>query len=598
MRFGKMRLPGVFLLAAVALWALPPAGLAQQEKNKAAIDHLRKTAWDEGQVQVIVGFAVPEIEHLTAVSTRFWGLDETTEIAVERGHADEALTMAIEYASWKILADLQGTDYEVLARYDYIPFIALQVSPNALAVLENSPNVLGIEENRAWKLIEPPQENGEGEKGGGIIDDSRVDPMLDDTATLVGAAAVWAMGYTGAGWYVAVLDTGIRRTHQFFTGKTIIEACRASGRDGNPGNGGDCPNGLASQNGAGSAVHYSNTYSGFDHGTHVAGIATGKYGTLAGMAKGAGIIAVKIFSKFTAADCGGSPCVSAYDVDIIAGLNYIYSLRDTYHIASVNMSLGGGKYPSFCDTANSSMKTAIDLLRAVGIATAIATGNNGYCNYISYPACISTSVAVGSSTKTDGDSPFNNWDPDTQRLYAPGSAIYSSTGDSNSSYASWNGTSMATPHVAGAWALLKQANPGAKVTTVLNALRATGKSISAPCPGSVPIPRIQIDKALVPHPPANLTGSKVLNRSFSQAEYIDVLSWENNSNNAGLTIASYKIYTVQDSVLTLLTEVDADQTTYSRRNAGEGSTQYAVVAVKSGGIESEPALVTVTAPTE
>ena len=66
-----------------------------------------------------------------------------------------------------------------------------------------------------------------------------------------------------------------------------------------------------------------------------------------------------------------------------------------------------------------------------------------------------------------------------------------------------------------------------------------------------------------------------------------------------MTIASYKIYTVSGATYTLLTTVNADQTIqYSRRNAGEGANQYAIVAVKSGGGEGEPALVTVAAVTE
>ena len=86
---------------------------------------------------------------------------------------------------------------------------------------------------------------------------------------------------------------------------------------------------------------------------------------------------MKIFSRFNASDCGGSPCVSAWDSDILAGLNYVYWLRGSYHIASVNMSLGGGSYSSFCDSITTAVKNAIDLLRGAGIATAIATGNNG-----------------------------------------------------------------------------------------------------------------------------------------------------------------------------------------------------------------------------
>lgn len=248
--------------------------------------------------------------------------------------------------------------------------------------------------------------------------------------------------------------------------------------------------------GSGSATHFPSDYSGYDHGTHVSGIAAGNYGTLAGIAKNAGIIAVQVFTKFTPSDCGTSySCVMSWTSDQLAGLDYIYSIRGSYRIAAVNMSLGSGGYSSFCDS--DSRKAAIDNLRSAGIATAIATGNNGYCNYVSAPGCISSAVSVGSSTDSDLESSFNNWSPTLQRLFAPGSSIYSSTGASDSSYASWNGTSMATPHVTGAWAILKQALASGSVTDFLNWLRTTGASIKSVCDSySQAIPRIRVDKAL------------------------------------------------------------------------------------------------------
>jgi subtilisin family serine protease len=570
-------------------------------------------------------------------------------------------------AAWKVVTQLQGTEFEEVARFDYVPFIALRVSPQALAVLESSPDILGIEENAVHKLIDPVKDGEETAKSE-PEKEGIAQPMLADTAILVGAKALWDIGITGSGWYVAILDTGIRSSHQFFTGKTIIEACRALGRDGNPG-AGDCPNGQAIQNGPGSAAHYPNTYAGYDHGTHVAGIAAGNYGSLAGMAKGANIIAVKVFSKFTASDCGGSPCVGAYTSDTVAGLSFVYSLRGTYHIASANMSLGSGAYSGFCDSAG--YKAAIDLLRSVGVATAIATGNDGYCGYISSPGCTSTGVSVGSTTKSDAESSFNNWNKTTQRLFAPGSSIQSSTGDSDSSYAFWNGTSMATPHVTGAWALIKQAVPAGTVTEILNALQVTGKAIYSPCDSySKAISRIQIDSAVgylaaytltiqtsafgttnpapgvhgyplgstVPvtaipntyatfynwtgdasgaanpvsvyinrsktikanfkhiYPPA-ASGEKVLNRSFSQAEYIDILTWTGSANNAALTISQYKIYQMDGSTPTLLATVDAGtgEMQYMHRNAGAESLTYRIAAVTSGGREGEPATVTIAA---
>jgi hypothetical protein len=273
--------------------------------------------------------------------------------------------------------------------------MALEVSAEALSVVASMPEVLAIEEDLLGPLPDPvktPAPAG--------LDK----PMLNNTVNIIGASKAWNMGYTGAGWYVAVLDTGIRKTHEMFTGKTIVEACYALGQDGG-GPAGDCPNGQLSMIGNGAAVHYASTYDGYDHGTHVSGIAAGKSPTLSGVAKNANIIAVKVFSMFDADTCGGSAlCVMSYKSDQVAGLDYVYSIRGSYSIAAANMSLGGGQYSAACDSA--SQKAAIDNLRTVGIATAIATGNDGFCGYVSSPGCISTGVAVGASSDSDVEAQF------------------------------------------------------------------------------------------------------------------------------------------------------------------------------------------------
>jgi hypothetical protein len=89
------------------------------------------------------------------------------------------------------------------------------------------------------------------------------------------------------------------------------------------------------------------------------------------------------------------------------------------------------------------------------------------------------------------------------------------------------------------------------------------------------------------------TGRKVLNRTFSQAEYIDILSWQANPANDGLDISKYRIYQMSGAMPSLLVELTADQVEYSRRNAGQASIQYTIVAVTSSGREGAPATVTV-----
>ena len=164
-------------------------------------------------------------------------------------------------------------------------------------------------------------------------------------------------------------------------------------------------------------------------------------------------------------------------------------------IAAANLSLGGGQYTSQaeCDVGagNPARRAAIDNLRSIGIATVAASGNNGFVGALNAPACISSAVSVGSTTKGDVMVSSSNRAPFLS-LLAPGNAITSSV--PINAYAVMNGTSMASPHVAGAWAVLKQASPAASVTDVLTALRNTGVLIGDDgSQGSYP--RINVDAA-------------------------------------------------------------------------------------------------------
>jgi len=89
------------------------------------------------------------------------------------------------------------------------------------------------------------------------------------------------------------------------------------------------------------------------------------------------------------------------------------------------------------------------------------------------------------------------------------------------------------------------------------------------------------------------SGVKVMNRSFSQAEYINILSWQANPANGGLDITKYKIYLMNNGTPSFLAEVGADQNQYSHRKAGREKLDYAIVAAYRGGREGAPAFVTV-----
>jgi hypothetical protein len=160
---------------------------------------------------------------------------------------------------------------------------------------------------------------------------------------------------------------------------------------------------------------------------------------------------------------------------VIAALEEIHDVFLLSHaIPAVNVSLGGQTWTSqaACDADNAAYKAAIDNLRSVDVATVVAAGNNGLSNGLSEPACISSAVSVSASTDVDTFQAFANRAPFLS-LWAPGVNIrapeWQVTGYKNAT-----GTSMAAPHAAGAWAILRQAVPDAGVDEVLEALQTTG----------------------------------------------------------------------------------------------------------------------------
>jgi hypothetical protein len=410
-----------------------------------------------GRARVIVELKLPE-PHVPEGMLRTPGaiLRQRQQIARQRA---------------QLLSRLPSAAFRAIRQYQTVPYVVLDVSPTALSALE------GLDADVVR-----------------VLDDEIVRPSLAQSVPLVQGDQVWAAGYDGTGSVIAILDTGVDGTHPFLAGKVVDEACYSttSGSLSQT----FCPNGLDQQTGPGAGVPCP--LPDCVHGTHVAGIAAGNGANagqiFSGVAKGARLIPVQVFSKIIdSVSCGGiAPCVGAFTSDIIEGLERVYALAGTYNITSVNMSLGGGVFSAPCDTQP--YKPAIDNLRSIGIATVIAAGNNGSSSQLTAPGCISTAVSVGSTDKSDVVSWFSNV-ASFMSLFAPGESITSSV--PGGSYQAFSGTSMATPHVAGTWAVLKQAVPSASVTLILNALQQTGLPITDTRPaGTVTKPRIRIFEAL------------------------------------------------------------------------------------------------------
>lgn len=396
----------------------------------------------------------------------------------------QAQRNAIAQAQDALLNQMVNQNVRTIRKYTFIPHLVMQVDASALTALASSPDVTSIAEDRVRY------------------------PSLMESVPLIGAPSAWARGYTGAGQAVAILDTGVDKTHPFFAGtpdRVVSEACYSTT---NPIDYATslCPSGVSQSTALNSGLNCT-AASICIHGTHVAGIAAGRdNGSIgfSGVAKDASIIAIQIFSYFS--NCG---CIGAYDSDILAGMERAQTLSSTFNIAAVNLSLGGEPYTTQaqCDANYPAYVDAIASLRSVDIATVIAAGNDYATDAIDVPGCVTGAISVGSTqdggvgTTVDTISNFSD-SASFLSLLAPGQYIYSSV--PGGGFQTLYGTSMATPHVAGAWAVLKSAKPSATVAQVLDALNATGKPITDSRNG-ITKPRIQIDRAAI-----FLTGFKIL----------------------------------------------------------------------------------------
>ena len=382
---------------------------------------------------------------------------------------------AIAQGQDQLLAALAGHRISDIKRFKYVPYMAMTVDEAALAELINNPAVVHI------------------------FKDEMIPLALAQSVPLINADDVWAAGFTGTGWAVAILDTGVDKTHFFLDqGKVVSEACYST-TDSSGSISSLCPNGQTSQTGPGAGVNCPTNIDGCEHGTHVAGIAAGNAaGTtrpdLNGVAKDASIIAIQVFSRINSfLDCFPGRLNSLYSdffSDIGRGLERVFELRSTFQIAAVNMSLGGGRFTSPCD-AQSPLTSFIQNLRSVNIASAIASGNDGFTNGISQPACISSAISVGNTTKSDVVSSSSN-SASFLSLLAPGTDIVSALPGNR--IGPITGTSMAAPHVAGAFALLRQAKPSASVGEILSALQSTGVPITD-TRNNITKPRINVKAA-------------------------------------------------------------------------------------------------------
>jgi len=248
---------------------------------------------------------------------------------------------------------------------------------------------------------------------------------------------------TGAGVKAYIIDTGINVNHVDFGGRAI--------------------NGTDAVDNALPAADCNG------HGTHVAGTVGG---TTWGVAKGVTLVAVRVLN------CQGS----GTNAGVIAGINWVTSDHQAGQPAVANMSLGGGASQAIDDAVNASINDGVTYAIAAGNGDALGNPQPA-CNYS--PARVANAITVGSTTSSDARSSFSNYGPCLD-IFAPGSSITSAWYSSNTATNTISGTSMATPHVAGAIALFLQGTPSASPATVATTFinNATLNKVTNPLTGS------------------------------------------------------------------------------------------------------------------
>ncbi len=464
---GRAALLMALLLCAAPLLALPLAGAnppdsqlassappadAANPEGQASPNPLRDGLSEEpltGSVSVLVrlqGEAIGSI--VIDMEVRYgpragWG-PGTLEIA---GQAIQERKIQLGAQRFRVLDALAGAgiaatpyrDYQLLAN----GFNLRNLTVAALPLLVAQPDVMLVERDRVlWA-------------------------DLAQSVPLINADDVWALqnatgrNITGEGTVIANIDTGVDYTHPDLGGTLNRVNDFANFTNG------------THKKFVGGWDFVNNDNDPWDdhlHGTHVAGI-IGANGTIKGVAPGSKQLALKVLS---ASGYG-------YDSDIIAAMEYAADPDNNPltadGAAASSMSLGGwDPNPDGIEPA------AADNSTRLGTLCVIAAGNSGATSSVGSPGVSRESLTVGSTTKSDALSSFSSRGPTLTLdlkpdLVAPGSSIVSTRWGGAGGSLTLSGTSMATPHVSGAVALLRQAHPTWNVSQLKSALVDTAKDL-------------------------------------------------------------------------------------------------------------------------
>ena len=421
---------------------------------------------------------------------------------IESASAMKERRNKVHGAQQKVLDKMGGSDLMVRHRFENILAFSADVSLQGLKALQADPSVVAIE------------------------------PVIDLQEHLAqGIPLIHGMTYrssfNGSGMAIAICDSGVDYTHARLGGGGFPNSKVIGGYNFGDGTSDPMPNGIA-------------------HGTCCAGIAAGDLGTvgdyIGGVAYNAKLYALKITA--------GGNSTAANDAMVAAWDWCVTHKNDNpnYPIMVISTSFGGDRYFSACDSAVPSMTLAANNAVAAGITVLASSGNDGYCDSIAWPACISSVISVGAVY----DASFGQFDPCVNAnscvvkyaggcasgyyavdntaadqvtsyantasfltLLAPGNKCYTldivgaageSTGDY---YDSFGGTSAACPYAAGAVACLQsaaKARTGSFLTPqeVKNRLVTYGDNITD-TKAPITKPRVNLERAIQSLPGAGQT---------------------------------------------------------------------------------------------
>lgn len=342
-------------------------------------------------------------------------------------------------------------DVRIAERWDRLGAFSADVNADALATLQNDPDVLRVDLD----------------SGGSGGDDS--------SFGLIGGNTVASLGYAGTGVRVAVLDSGVDLNHVDLKGAIADEQCFCTNSDGS----GCCPDRQTTQSGPGAAADE------YGHGTNVTGIIASK-GTIApaGLAPGVRVIAVRVLdsrNRFSGTS------------QILSGMDWVAAKHPEVRV--VNMSLyTDALFATHCDAATAwtiAFARAIAALRANGALVFVCSGNSASATSMGAPACNAQAISVGAvygqsfgtivstwctdaTTTADQVACFSNSNA-TLDLLGPGVRV-ESTG-LNAATSTYTGTSQATPHAAAVAALLLGIAPDLTADQVEAILVNSGKPL-------------------------------------------------------------------------------------------------------------------------